>query len=48
MNRILGIIGGGQLGKFLLQYCSTIRLRTYVGDQRSSSNIFFTFSKTRN
>ncbi len=50
MNRILGIIGGGQLGKMLLQYCSTISLRTYVYDPSENSpcknlcNSFYTGS----
>ena len=32
MDIILGIIGGGQLGKMLLQYCSKISVKTYVYD----------------
>ena len=31
-NKILGIIGGGQLGKMLLQYTSRLSLKTYVYD----------------
>ncbi len=50
MNCILGIIGGGQLGKMLLQYCSTISLKTYVYDSSENSpcknlcNSFYTGS----
>jgi len=37
MNKILGIIGGGQLGKMLLQYCSRISLTTHVYDPSEDS-----------
>ena len=36
-NKILGIIGGGQLGKMMLQYCSTIGLKTKVYDSSELS-----------
>ena len=32
MDKTLGIIGGGQLGKMLLQYCSRISLKTNIYD----------------
>lgn len=37
MNNILGIIGGGQLGKMLLEYCSKINLKTYIYDPNTNS-----------
>ncbi|MBI96437.1 5-(carboxyamino)imidazole ribonucleotide synthase [bacterium] len=36
MDNIVGIIGGGQLGKMLLQYCSTINLKTFIYDPNSN------------
>ena len=50
MDNIIGIIGGGQLGKMLLQYCSTISLKTYVYDPSENApcknlcNAFYTGS----
>lgn len=32
MDKIIGIVGGGQLGKMLLQYCSNLGLTTHVYD----------------
>ena len=37
MNTVLGIIGGGQLGKMLLQYVSRLSLTTHVYDQSEES-----------
>lgn len=37
MDKTIGIIGGGQLGKMLLQYCSTINLKTHVYDPNPNS-----------
>ena len=37
MDKTIGIIGGGQLGKMLLQYCSTINLTTHVYDPNPKS-----------
>jgi len=36
-NKTLGIIGGGQLGKMMLQYCSTIGIKTRVYDSSELS-----------
>jgi 5-(carboxyamino)imidazole ribonucleotide synthase len=37
MDKVLGIIGGGQLGKMLLQYVSRLSLTTHVYDQSNES-----------
>jgi len=37
MNTKLGIIGGGQLGKMLIQYCNNIDLKTYIYDENEDN-----------
>lgn len=37
MDKTIGIIGGGQLGKMLLQYCSTLSIKTKIYDKSSDS-----------
>ena len=32
MDKTIGIIGGGQLGKMLIQYCSTLSIKTKIYD----------------
>jgi len=47
MDKVLGIIGGGQLGKMLLQYVSRLSLTTNVYDQSEESpckNLCHSFS----
>ena len=37
MDKTIGIIGGGQLGKMLLQYCSTLSIKTKIYDKSQDS-----------